>query len=76
MSMRKMKDECQGVANGLIEELEKVFLDHEIMIVLSVIYSWYWVTNSKEVEDKFFFFFHMGMLKATLNALQKVGESN
>ncbi len=38
MSMRKMKDECQGVANGLIQELEKLFLEHEIMIVLGVIY--------------------------------------
>jgi hypothetical protein len=37
MSMHKMKDECQGVANGLIEELEKLFLEHEIMIVLGVI---------------------------------------
>jgi hypothetical protein len=36
--MRKMKDECQGVANGLIEELEKLFLEHEIMIVFGVIY--------------------------------------
>lgn len=56
MSMRKMKDECQGVANGLIQELEKLFLEHEIMIVLGVIYPQYWVTNPKEVEDKFVFF--------------------
>ncbi len=33
MSMSKMKDECQGVANCLIEELEKLFFDHEIIIV-------------------------------------------
>lgn len=50
-----MKDECQEVAHGLIEELEKLFLEHEINIVLGVIYTWYWVTNPKEVEDKFFF---------------------
>ncbi len=41
MSMCKMKDECQEVANGLIEELEKLFLEHEIMIILGVIYTWY-----------------------------------
>ncbi len=56
MLMCKMKDECQEVANGLIEELEKLFLEHEINIVLGVIYTWYWVTNPKEVEDKFVFF--------------------
>jgi hypothetical protein len=67
-----MKDECQGVANDIIEELEKVFLDHEIMIVLGVIYSWYWVTNPKEVEDKFVFFSH-GYVEGHLKCLSKGG---
>jgi hypothetical protein len=67
-----MKDECQEVANGLIEELEKLFLEHEIMIILGVIYTWYWVTNPKEVEYKFVFFSH-GYVEGHLKCPSKGG---
>jgi hypothetical protein len=33
-----VKDECKGVAQGLVSKLEKQFPEHEMMIALGVIY--------------------------------------
>jgi hypothetical protein len=36
--MDKVKEECEGIAWGLMSELEKCFLEHEVMNALGVIY--------------------------------------
>jgi hypothetical protein len=36
--INNVKEECEGVAWGLVSELEKQFLNHEVMIVLGVFY--------------------------------------
>jgi hypothetical protein len=36
--MNKVKKECEGATWGLVFELEKYFLEHEMMIVLGVVY--------------------------------------
>jgi hypothetical protein len=34
----KVKEECEGIARVLMSELEKCFLEHEVMTTLGVIY--------------------------------------
>jgi hypothetical protein len=36
--VNKVKEECEGTARGLMFELEKCFLEHEVMIAFGVIY--------------------------------------
>ncbi len=35
-TINKVKDECKGVAHGLVFELEKQFPEHEVMTILGV----------------------------------------
>ncbi len=37
-TINKVKDECKGVAHGLVFELEKQFPEHEVMTILGVIH--------------------------------------
>lgn len=68
-----MKEECEGVAWGLVLGLEKQFPNHEVMIALGVVYSQFWATNT--IHAKSNFCFHLNVLKATLCVPSKVGQT-
>jgi hypothetical protein len=68
-----VKEECEGVAWGLVLELEKRFPDHEVMIALRVIYSQFWATNTTKAKSNYYF--HLNVLKATFCVPCKVGQT-
>jgi hypothetical protein len=55
MAMNKVKEECEGAAQGLISELEVQFPEQEIMIALGVVYPLYWVVDPTTAKEIFFF---------------------
>lgn len=71
--INKMKEECKGIAQGLIENLQSHFLPHEVMIAMGVVYPQFWATNGKEVEENFHN--HLAILKPTFCVHCKMRES-
>jgi hypothetical protein len=71
--VNKVKEECEGVTWGLMSELEKCFPEHEVMIVLGVIYPQFWTRNIVKVET--IFHSHMNALKAIFCVPHKLGEN-
>jgi hypothetical protein len=48
--VNKVKEECEGAARKLMFELEKCFLEHEVMIIFDVIYPQFWTKNIVKVN--------------------------
>jgi len=68
-----VKEECKGITQGLLENLQCHFLPHEVMIAMGAVYPQFWATNGKEVEENFHN--HLAILKATFCVHCKMGES-
>ncbi len=59
MVMQDVQKQCNTVVHGLIQELKKRFLLHEIMIATNIIYPKFWL----QLEAKHIFFMHLSILK-------------
>jgi hypothetical protein len=68
-----MKEECESVVRGLIDELHRQIPTHKVMTTLGVVYPQFWATNGDEVEENFHTY--LAILKATFCVLHKMGEN-
>jgi len=66
-----VKEECEGIAQGFIENLQCHFLPHGVMIAMGVVYPQFWATNGKEIEENFRN--HLAILKAIFCVHRKMG---
>jgi len=72
-AINKVKEECEGVVWGLIDELHRQFPTNKIMITLGVVYQQFWAINGDEVEENFHTY--LAIKKATFCVLHKMGEN-
>jgi hypothetical protein len=52
-AINKVKEECEGVVQSLIDELHRQFPTHKVMTTLGVVYPQFWATNGDEVKENF-----------------------
>ncbi len=64
-----MKVQCTIACDLLVRELEGKFLNHELMNVLGIIYSQYWLQTNSE----FTFVDHLALIKQHYGIKKKVG---
>ncbi len=64
-----MKAQCTIACDLLVRELEGKFLNHELMNVLGIIFSQYWLQPNNE----FTFVDHLALIKQHYYILKKVG---
>jgi len=72
-AINKVKEECEGVIRGLIDELHWQLPTHKVMTTLGVVYPQFWATNGNEIEKNFHTY--LAILKAAFCVLHKMGEN-